>query len=141
MHGKRRKPGPAGAGNPPDEQEDDAAPTGNVALADQIAQDQNPQIRHEEIEVPDHRNPFADDPVSESNFFEVLARVVEAEIVPAGYSLLPEEWEEDGYPDIEILTAGKQGETKIRMSLANPIWKQRAELWVQALNVLSRFNL
>ncbi|KAJ7183656.1 hypothetical protein C8R46DRAFT_1159146 [Mycena filopes] len=133
VYGKRRAAGEAGAGNPPDEE----VP---AALEDQIALDQNPQIRHDAIEVPDHRNPFSDDTGSESLFFELLAEVVEEEVIPTGYGVLPEEWGEDGYPDVEILTAGKRGKTKIRVSLANPIWRQRAELWVQALNVLSHFN-
>ena len=59
------------------------------------------------------------------------------ETVPVGYGVLPEEWDEDGYPDVEILSAGKK--TQINVSLAHPIWLQRAKLWVQGLNVLGHF--
>ncbi|KAJ7042188.1 hypothetical protein C8F04DRAFT_946252, partial [Mycena alexandri] len=136
VHGKRRAAGPAGAGHPPDEEADQVP----AALDDQIALDQNPQIRHDAIDVPDHRNPFSEDTVSENTFFELLAAVMAEEIIPAGYGVLPAEWGEDNYPDVETLRAGKRGTTKIRVSLANPIWRQRAELWVQALKVLSHFN-
>ncbi|KAJ7286285.1 hypothetical protein C8J57DRAFT_1431768 [Mycena rebaudengoi] len=122
----------SGAGNPPDESDDD--------LVERIAQDQGPQVRHEAIDVPDHRNPFLEDNALESRFFDVLAEVVEADIVPAGYGIMPEEWEDEGYPNVEIVTAGKHGKTKIRVSLADGIWKQRAKLWVQGLNVLSHFD-
>lgn len=127
--------GPPGAGNPPDE-EDAEHPT----LTERILVDQDPQVWHEAIDVPDHRNPFSDDAAAEEKFFSVLAEVVRQEITPAGYGLLPEEWDEDGYPDVEILSAGKQMKRKISVSLANPIWTQRARLWVQGLNVLSHFN-
>ncbi|KAJ7234973.1 hypothetical protein C8J57DRAFT_1439477 [Mycena rebaudengoi] len=132
VFGERRTQ--TGAGNPQDEAD------GNPGLADRIAADQDPQIRHDAIEVPDHRNPFGDDEEMENRFFAVLREVMEHNITPAGYGLLPEEWDEEGYPDVEILTAGKQGKTKIRVSLANPIWARRAKLWVQGLKVLSHFN-
>ncbi|KAJ7683337.1 hypothetical protein B0H17DRAFT_941951 [Mycena rosella] len=125
--------GQPGAGNPPNE---DDAP----GLINRIGVDQEPQVRHAAIEVPDHRNPFLEDSAAESRFFSVLSEVVKQEITPAGYGLLVEEWGEDGYPDVEILQAGKQMKTNIRVSLAHPIWAQRAELWVQGLSVLSHFN-
>ncbi|KAJ7487940.1 hypothetical protein FB451DRAFT_1025194 [Mycena latifolia] len=126
--------GQPGAGNPPDEDND------QPGLVDRIGGDQVAQIRHEAIDVPDHRNPFSDDSATESLFFGVLSEVVRQDVTPVGYGLLPEEWDEDGYPDVEILRAGKQMKTKIRVSLAHPIWRQRAKLWVQGLNVLSHFN-
>ncbi|KAJ7436669.1 hypothetical protein B0H11DRAFT_1754590 [Mycena galericulata] len=107
------------AGNPPDEGDE-------PGLVDRIGVDQGPQIRHAEIEVPDHRNPFVNDPAAEGKFFAVLSEVVRQEVTPAGYGLLPEEWDEEGYPDVEIWRAGKQMKTKIRVSLAHPIWSQRA---------------
>ncbi|KAJ7162948.1 hypothetical protein C8R46DRAFT_903830, partial [Mycena filopes] len=121
-----------GAGNPPDEEDD--------GLAHRIGADQGPQIRHAAIDIPDHRNPFSDDPVAESKFFDVLAEVVRQEVTPVGYGLSPDEWDEGGYPDVEILRAGNQMKKKIWVSLAHPIWVQRARLWVQGLNVLAHFN-
>ncbi|KAJ6455080.1 hypothetical protein C8R47DRAFT_996965 [Mycena vitilis] len=126
--------GPPGAGNPPDEGDDEQAD-----LVDRIGVEQGPQIRHEAIEVPDHRNPFSEHPVAEQKFWAVLAEVVEQEIIPAGYGMLPEEWDEEGYPDVEILEAGRLMKKKIRVSLAHPLWAQRARLWVQGLNVLAHF--
>ncbi|KAF8144087.1 hypothetical protein K438DRAFT_1430207, partial [Mycena galopus ATCC 62051] len=99
--------------------------------------DQHPQVRHDAIEVPDHRNPFLGNSDAESHFFSVLAEVIRQEIIPVGYGLLPQEHDEDGYPDVEFLLAGKRMKTRIPVSLAHPIWAQRARLWVQGLSVLS----
>ncbi|KAJ6479427.1 hypothetical protein C8R47DRAFT_1285488 [Mycena vitilis] len=130
----RERFGQPGAGNPPDEQDDELPD-----LADRIGVDQGPHVRHEAIEVPDHRNPFSENPGEEDRFWAVLAEVVGQDISPAGYGLLPEEWDDDGYPDVEILKMGKLMKTEIRISLANPIWTRRAKFWVQALNVLGHF--
>ncbi|KAF7366370.1 hypothetical protein MSAN_00893500 [Mycena sanguinolenta] len=128
VHGPPRLGG-RGAGNPPDEND----------VAENIHAEQGPQIRHEAIEVPDHKNPFGDDSEGERTFFAVLTEVVWKEVVPTGYGVLPEEWDEDGYPDTEILQAGRRMKTQIPVSLSHPIWLQRATLWVQGVNVLSRF--
>ncbi|KAJ7463083.1 hypothetical protein B0H11DRAFT_1734813, partial [Mycena galericulata] len=127
--------GQSGAGNPPDENDSE-----QPDLVDRIGIEQRPQVRHDAIDVPDHRNPFSDDSAAERKFFSVLKEVVAQDITPTGYGLLREEWDEDGYPDVEILRAGKQMKTKIPVSLAHPIWAQRAKLWVQGLNVLAHFN-
>ncbi|KAJ7800219.1 hypothetical protein B0H13DRAFT_1673037 [Mycena leptocephala] len=127
--------GQSGAGHPPDEDVE------HPSLAERIGVEHGPQVRHEAIDVPDHRNPFSNDSEAETKFFRVLTEVVKQKITPAGYGLLSEEWDEDGYPDVEILCAGKQMKTKIQVSLAHPIWAQRARFWVQGLNGLWHFNL
>ncbi|KAF7343727.1 hypothetical protein MSAN_01953300 [Mycena sanguinolenta] len=107
--------GQSGAGNPQDEEEP-------LSLEERIGLEQDPQIRHEAIDVPDHRNPFTDDAHGENLFFSVLADVVKQDIMPAGYGLLAEEWDNDGYPDVEILKVGKRARKEIEVSLAHPIW-------------------
>ncbi|KAJ6497288.1 hypothetical protein C8R45DRAFT_898592 [Mycena sanguinolenta] len=121
-----------GTGIPPEEVDEE-----EPDIADHIRIDQGPQVRHDAIEVPDNTNPFSDHPGKEGMFFAVLEDIVRQERVPVGYVVLPEEGDEDGYPDVEILSAGKK--TRIEVSLAHPIWLQRAKLWVQGLNVLGHF--
>jgi hypothetical protein len=60
-------------------------------------------------------------------------------IVPFGYGLYPEELENDTYPQIELVRAGKRAGKVIQISLSDPIWKDRAVLWCQALHVLLHF--
>jgi hypothetical protein len=122
----------AGTQNPPDE---------DANVEEHIRAEQHPQIRHDAVEVPDHKNPFSDHPVAESAFFSLLTDLIRQDIIPAGYGMLPEEWDEDGYPDVEILYAGRQMKKMMRISLAHPIWAQRARLWVQGLRTLSHFDL
>jgi hypothetical protein len=114
----------------------DGAP--EVRLASQVQDDLHSQIRHEPIGVPDHRNPFSDNE-TEALFFQTLQEIVEADVVPAGYGLFPNEWEEDRYPLFETLKVGRRGGKSIIISLAAPIWRQRAVLWAQAVNLLTRF--
>ncbi|KAF8146923.1 hypothetical protein K438DRAFT_1495251, partial [Mycena galopus ATCC 62051] len=107
------------------------------SLAECIGFDQNPQVQHDAVDVPDHKNPFLNEPEQEDLFFNVLAEVVRDGIIPAGYGLLPKEQVIEEDPDTEILSAGRCMKTKFCVSLANLIWGQRATLWVQALSVLS----
>jgi hypothetical protein len=116
----------------------DAAPEASMeGLASQIEDDLHSQIRHEPIGVPDHRNVFDDE--TEALFFSTLQEIVEANVMPAGYGLFPDEWEEDRYPLFETLKVGKRGSKSIVISLAAPIWRQRAVLWAQAVNLPTRF--
>lgn len=125
-----RLPGETGAGNPPDERVDD--------LTDQLHDHQNRNVKHDAVKVPRHANPFITNPKAEKLFISVLDQVVSNNVMPAGYGILPQELDGD-YPDTEelVLTGRRKS---ITLSLAAPIWKQRAIFWVQALNVLSQFN-
>ncbi|KAJ6462900.1 hypothetical protein C8R45DRAFT_841390 [Mycena sanguinolenta] len=133
VYGTARAGRQGGAGIPPDE--NDAEEPG---IAEHIRADQGPQIRHDAIEVPDHKNPFSEDPETEEQFYAVFEHIVRQDITPVGYGVLSEEWDEDGYPDVEILSGGKQMKTRVTISLAHPIWLQRAKLWAQGLNVLGQ---
>jgi hypothetical protein len=107
-------------------------------IIEQIRSDQEKHVRHEAVNVPDHRNPFQDED-AETEFHKVLAKVIEHGIEPAGYGLHSDEWEEDSYPVLEFIRAGNRGGKEIQVSLEDPIWKDRARLWVQGLNVLAHF--
>ncbi|KAJ7815663.1 hypothetical protein B0H14DRAFT_2255752, partial [Mycena olivaceomarginata] len=114
--------------NPPDE---------DTNVEEHIQAEQHPQIRHDAVEVPDHKNPFSDHPVVECTFLPLLTDLIRQDIIPAGYGMLPEEWDEDSYPDVEILYMGRQMKMRMHISLAYPIWAQQARLWVQGLRALS----
>lgn len=109
-------------------------------VAQQIQEEQWSQIRHEAVPVPDRRNPFLNKEM-EAEFFHLLQEIVEAGIMPVGYGLFPDEWEDDTYPLFETLQMGKRrGGRTVQVSLAAPIWRERAVLWAQAVNLLYRFN-
>lgn len=101
-----------------------------------IIADQESNILHEPVPVPDHRNPFSEDPTFEGYFFEALAEVRQEGIVPPGYGILPSEWAEEGYSPLEEIRLGRS--KTLTVALPDDIWRPRAELWVQGLDVLTR---
>jgi hypothetical protein len=132
-HGRsQRLEGETGAGHPPDERASD--------IADKIHVQQDRNIKHDAVDVPNHANPFSSQPESEAIFRSVLKEVIEQEVVPAGYGIRPNEWDNDAYPDTEDLIVGGKRQA-ITLSLRDPIWKARATRWVQGLAVLTQFNL
>lgn len=110
-----------------------------LELARHVGTELDSQIKHDAVEVPPSHGPFTGETadLDRDIFLKTLTIVVEEGIIPAGYGMLPDEWVEERYPDIEVLRTRKRGGKEIRIMLDNPIWKKRAELWVQGLSVLS----
>lgn len=107
-------------------------------LASKIQGGQNPQIRHEGVDVAQACSPFPSEEV-EQQFFDVLGKVIQAKVIPAGFNLLPEEWVDDQYPGSETLKIGVRLRKEIEIELRESLWYERAVLWGQALNVLQKF--
>ncbi|KAF8959787.1 hypothetical protein BDZ97DRAFT_1666643, partial [Flammula alnicola] len=139
-----------GAGHPIDEAESDSELQDVSAqqqerlqpspeeLAQQIADNQTPQVRHEGVSVVQGRNPFHDEN-TEAAFFDVLGQVIESDIIPVGYGVHPDEWINDAYPTAETMKIGSRGTKEIQILLDDKIWEARARLWAQGLNVISHF--
>ena len=134
VHGNTVHRRGTGAGHPIDEEDGDVE--AQPELAERIAQDQQSQIRHEGVAVPQHGNPFTK-ASAEDQFWRVLREVVQDNVVPGGVGLYLEEWEGGVYPSYEVVRVGNRGTREIQVSLSDPIWQQRAKLWGQALTVLS----
>jgi hypothetical protein len=86
------------------------------------------------IPVPKLINPFHNQQEVEDIFVAALQEVEEAGIIPSGYGLLPEEWDDEAYPNYEMLKSGRCRKD-LRVSLPDFIWRQRAEVWAQALHI------
>lgn len=126
-----------GAGHPIDEEDsDDDDETPNVAQA--INDQQRHNIHHEAIVVPLHGNPFVNDE-TQQQYFATLVEVVAENITPPNCRLAATEWEGDEYPVFETISMGRRGSKELHISLAEPMWFNRAKLWCQALLVLSYF--
>jgi len=106
-------------------------------LASGIAETQRSQVRHEPISSPDHRNPFIDRD-AEGEYWRALGQVVDDSVIPAGYGLFADEWEDGVYPVIEKIKVGWRAGKIWEISLAEPIWQHRSVLWAQGLNLLTR---
>lgn len=129
-----------GAGNSADE-------TGEMAsqpfqpdpeeLAQQIAQNQSSQTRHEGVPVKPSQNPFENEE-AEAHFFSILHDIVHDGVLPVGYGILPDELEGGIYPNVEIMRIGPtRSQKEIKISLEDKVWEERSKLWVQGLSVLT----
>ncbi|OBZ70899.1 hypothetical protein A0H81_09541, partial [Grifola frondosa] len=132
QHGHR----PTGAGHPPEEEEDsEGSDSPEVELSQHIANTQQPNIRHEPIDVPNHSNPFATEELRQQ-YFAALNILRHEHSLPAGYGLLPEE-QENGYEACETIRSGRRGRRELEVELPEHVWCPRVELWGQALHLMN----
>ncbi|KAI0054582.1 hypothetical protein BV25DRAFT_1816871, partial [Artomyces pyxidatus] len=110
-----------------------------TAIAQRIADDQQHHIRHDPIEVADHRNPFPSHEL-EAAFWTELNRIDQGRILPASMMLTQAEWDEedgeDGYPASEEIQVGR-AHRLYEISLPHEVWFPRAVRWCQAITLLN----
>jgi hypothetical protein len=94
------------------------------------------QFHHAPIAVPKHENPFTDKQHLQM-FADVAESVVNENILPYGFNVREDEWDDDGYPSVEILRSGRRGLKEQRIALPIETWLPRARLWVQMLVVMN----
>ncbi|KAJ6456213.1 hypothetical protein C8R47DRAFT_1248997, partial [Mycena vitilis] len=147
IHGApaRRAPGETGAGQLDDEDIPSRDPDSSD-LDDDVWQDivedvesaHAANFHHAPVPVPKHANPFSDEGMA---VFELtLERAERRGLVPAGYGLLEEEWEDGSYPAYEILRSGRKGSKELRVALPDVLWRARAEMWGRGLDILDRLT-
>ncbi|KAF7318562.1 Integrase catalytic domain-containing protein [Mycena chlorophos] len=102
------------------------------ALDDAIAQDQEPEIRHDGVEAPRAEDPFDSDE-AQRIFHNASRQVASSQIIPSGYGVTPNEWENGVYSEIEGLKVGKR---VVQIRLPREVWLPRAVQWAQALDVI-----
>lgn len=105
-------------------------------LENMITEDQEHNIRHAPVRVARHQNPFETEG-EEVDFFAILAMVASGDIVPEGYGVLQEEWDDDHYPELEVINTGARG-LELEVTLPRQIWLPRAICWAQALDLMER---
>ncbi|KAF9459168.1 hypothetical protein BDZ94DRAFT_1172232, partial [Collybia nuda] len=104
---------------------------------EQVAAEQDAlSIRHEPVPVPKHDNPFQDEEEIKT-FEEGLVVSMENNTVPSGYGLHVEEWDEEGYPSVEVIRSGRRAQKDMRIALPHAIWLPRAEQWGRALYIMN----
>lgn len=122
---RHHHPGQTGAGHP--DEDDDAVTIDNEELEyteHLIGDDLEESIRHDTIPVPPKTCPFS--PTSLDVFLATLSEVQEQGIVPDGYGLKTEEWEETFYPLSETIMFGVGGKKKLNVILSVDLWWQGA---------------
>ncbi|KAJ7933100.1 hypothetical protein B0H13DRAFT_1856395 [Mycena leptocephala] len=100
------------------------------------AGDQGHRIRHEAAAVANHEFPFQSDDAAEI-FARALNDAKAEGIIPLQLGVSPEEWSEGGYPETEIVKAGKK---YVEITLPFPIWWARAVAWAQGLQLMAKIQ-
>lgn len=107
-------------------------------LENRISEDQEHNIRHEPVSVAKHQNPFQTSN-DEEEFFTILLMITASNLLPTGYGVRAEEWEDENYPELETINCGRRGK-EIEVTLPRDIWLPRAVQWVQALDLMERLK-
>jgi hypothetical protein len=101
-----------------------------------ILENQKGNIHHNPAPVPEHADPFNNEQERQA-FQTALEIMCQNNVIPHGYGLNSDEWNDTGYPSFEIIPAGRHCTKKLRISLPDAIWHPRANLWAQAHHALS----
>lgn len=104
-------------------------------LPSRIAAEQSSQFLHEAAPVPAHTNPFT--AVALTAFIGALDQVQQLHHIPTGLGVREEEWDHDGYPELEIIQSGRRGRKELAIELPHSLWYGRAVHWCQALEVFN----
>ncbi|KAJ7340847.1 hypothetical protein DFH08DRAFT_963692 [Mycena albidolilacea] len=136
----RRPRNQTGAGITSDdelEHDSEGEPTTQEQLENRVQADLVRNIRHEPVKVAKHRCPFTDAEL-EDHFLGLLDDVLaQSEIVPENYGIRDDEWEEEDYPEIEVIRPGTKGK-ELAIILPRAEWFPKAVRWAQALDLLTR---
>ena len=104
-------------------------------LPSRIAAEQSSQFLHEAAAVPKHSNPFT--APAFTAFTAALAQVHQLQHIPIGLGIREEEWDSDGYPEIEVIRSSRRGRKELAIELPHSLWYARAIQWCQALEVFN----
>ncbi|KAJ7117577.1 hypothetical protein C8R44DRAFT_536122, partial [Mycena epipterygia] len=123
-----------------DELEEDQAehePSIDEQLENQVQADVVQNIRHQPVKVAKHRSPFEDNEL-EAHFLGLLQDLIaQPGVLPEDYGILEEEWEDEDYPEIEIICPGAK-DKEMAVILPRTYWFLRAARWAKALDLMTR---
>ena len=131
-----RHPHQTGAGNPPEEEDSDEDSKADIPhnLGDRMRADQQGNITHPAIEVPSKTCPFG--VAGLALFKEVYEQATSSGVIPRGYGIQEDEWEDGEYTSVETLKTGRKRK-ELTVSLPDSVWRPRAENWVRGLECMS----
>ncbi|KAJ7032986.1 hypothetical protein C8F04DRAFT_1003267 [Mycena alexandri] len=106
-------------------------------LENRVQDDLSRNIRHAPVKVARHRCPFQDEELQD-HFLTLLDDILSRpEDLPQGYGIVDDEWEDEDYPEVEVIRPGTRGK-ELRVILPRGEWYARAVRWTQALELMSR---
>jgi hypothetical protein len=107
-------------------------------VAKQVSQEQMSNTHYEAINTSSSSSLFKD-ASGEEMFFSMPTQVIQKRVIPIGYGVLPEEWDDGSYPSCEEMRVGRKHQ-KIHILLVDRKWLEQAKLWAQGLKVLTCFR-
>lgn len=113
----------------------DLAELDNIIVQMGLAQDGS--IRHDPVACDPVGSPFPSAAI-EAAFMQCLHQLLQYNIVPPGYGLLPEELGPNGYPSIQVLNIGRRGGRIEEHELPAETWYGRAVEWARALEAMTQ---
>ncbi|KAJ6511158.1 hypothetical protein C8R45DRAFT_814806 [Mycena sanguinolenta] len=141
-HRIRRAGNQTGAGIASDDEDQDDSgsehePNPREQLENRIQGHLEENIRHQPVKVAKHHSPFKNGDL-EDRFLSLLDEVfAQPELLPEDYGVCEEEWEDDCYPEVEVIRPGTKGK-EMAIILPRAHWYPRAVQWAQALDLMSQ---
>ncbi|KAI6028769.1 hypothetical protein F5J12DRAFT_696019, partial [Pisolithus orientalis] len=89
-------------------------------LPSRIAAEQSSQFLHEAAPVPAYTNPFT--AVALTAIIGALDQVQQLHHIPTWLGVREEEWDHNGYPELEIIWSGCWGKKEIATELPHSLW-------------------
>ena len=102
-----------------------------------VLESQLEQIKHSAVPVPNKRSPLSNQS-AEAAFFDSLGAISNLQVIPSGFYLCQEEFDEDGYPLAEEIPVGFRSVRRISVELPTGVWFPHAVLWSQAVDLMEK---
>ena len=109
----------------------------DASMYDDIYWAQDEEVRHASVRVPKGTSPFLNNDRALHNFIAILTHIVDTGVLPSGYGVKEDEWEDGIYSDLAWIPIGKWGERTKEVVLPGDVWLPRAQLWAQALDIMT----
>ncbi|KAJ7030983.1 hypothetical protein C8F04DRAFT_960890 [Mycena alexandri] len=120
-----------------DSSDDEEGPTAEEELENRVHDDLAQNIRHAPVKVAKHRSPFKDAQLQDYFIRLLEERLSQPDDLPEDYGVRADEWEEEDYPEMEIIRPGTKGK-ELPIILPRGEWFARAVQWTQALDLMAR---
>lgn len=107
-------------------------------VEEQLGLDFSDNFLPDMVTPPTNTSPFTDDQLTA--FQEAFSEMITHQLVPEGYGMCPNEWEDGEYPSYWIIRSGRRGKQDLNIALPDDIWRPRSELWVQGLYIMQQLS-
>jgi hypothetical protein len=105
----------------------------------QLSSEESRHVRHPPVKVPTKCPPFQDVETEDLFWEAVSLAMTDEQSFPVGYGVLPDEWEQDTYPEFHYIGTTRKQSDVFNIALPSQLWYPRAVEWVTALHIMESF--